>query len=50
MLFACEGNLDEVKQMNTQLTEPQSTTKEINLFYTDSGKVKANLKSPKMLD
>ncbi|GGE13927.1 LPS export ABC transporter periplasmic protein LptC [Psychroflexus salis] len=50
MLFACDGNLDEVKQMNNELSGPQSTTKDINLFYTDSGKVQANLKSPKMLD
>lgn len=50
MLFACEGNLDEVQQMSATLQGPQSTTKTINLFYTDSGKVKANLKSPKMLD
>lgn len=50
MLFACEGNLNEVQQMGKKLQGPQSTTKTINLFYTDSGKVQANLRSPKMLD
>ena len=50
MLFACDGNLDEVKQMGVKLSGPQSTTKNINLFYTDSGRVQANMKSPKMLD
>lgn len=50
MLFACEGNLNQVQQMHTKLDGPQSTTKSINLFYTDSGKVQANLRSPKMLD
>jgi LPS export ABC transporter protein LptC len=50
MLFACEGNLNEVQKMGNALQGPQSTTKAINLFYTDSGKVVANLRSPKMLN
>lgn len=50
MLFACSGNLQEIKKMTNPLDQPQTTTININLFYTDSGQVKANLKSPKMLD
>lgn len=50
VLFACDGNLSEVQKMSNPLQGPQSTTKNINLFYTDSGKVVANLRSPIMLD
>lgn len=50
MLFSCEGNLSEVNKYNLEVDAPQGEAKEINLFYTDSGKVKANLRSPKMLD
>lgn len=50
MLFACEGNLNEVNKYNQQVNAPQGVAKNINLFYTDSGRVTANLKSPKMLD
>lgn len=50
MLFACEGNLKEVKEMEKDFLEPQSKVYNLNLFYTDSGAVKANLRSPEMLD
>ena len=50
MLFACDGNLNEVNKYNQEVDVPQGIAKEINLFYTDSGKVKANLRSPKMYD
>jgi LPS export ABC transporter protein LptC len=50
MLFACEGNLNEVNKYSQQVDVPQGIAKNINLFYTDSGTVKANLRSPKMLD
>ena len=50
MLFACEGNLKDVKEMEKDFLEPQSKVYELNLFYTDSGEVKANLRSPQMLD
>ena len=50
MLFSCEGNLNEINKFNQEVTAPQSVGKQINLFYTDSGKVKANLRSPKMLN
>lgn len=50
MLFACEGNLKDVKDMEKDFLSPQAKVYKINLFYTDSGKVKANLRSPEMLD
>lgn len=50
MLFACERNLNEVNKYNQEVNAPQGIAKKINLFYTDSGSVKANLRSPKMLD
>lgn len=50
MLFSCEGNLKDVKQMEKDFLEPQSKVYELNLFFTDSGVVKANLRSPEMLD
>lgn len=50
MLFACNDHMEEMKKMNLSLQQPQTTTTNINLFYTDSGQVKANLRSPKMLD
>ncbi|MGM0634538.1 MAG: LPS export ABC transporter periplasmic protein LptC [Bacteroidota bacterium] len=52
MLFSCsgDGNLEGVKKLEAEIKGPQSQAKNINLFYTDSGVVKANLRSPKMLD
>lgn len=50
MLFACEGNLNEVNKYSQQVDVPQGIAKDINMVYTDSGVVKANLRSPKMKD
>lgn len=50
MLFACEGKLKDVKEMEKDFLQPQSKVYNLNLFYTDSGAVKANLRSPEMLD
>jgi len=50
MLFACEGNLKDVKNMEKDFLAPQAKVYGINLTYTDSGRVKANLRSPEMLD
>lgn len=50
MLFACEGNLKNVKELEKDFLDPQSKIYNLNLFYTDSGVVKANLRSPEMLD
>lgn len=50
VLFSCKGNLDEVNKLNTISNEPQSKAYNVNLFYTDSGRVKVNLRSPLVLD
>lgn len=50
MLFSCQDRLNQVRGWDANDFGPQTTGEGINLFYTDSGKVKANLRSPKMLD
>lgn len=50
VLFSCDGNLNQMKQLSLEMSEPQSEAYHINTFYTDSGFVKANLRSPRMLD
>lgn len=50
MLFSCQGKLKEVRQWELQSNAPQAAGKGINLFYTDSGTVKAHLTSPLMYD
>ncbi|HLT34276.1 MAG TPA: LPS export ABC transporter periplasmic protein LptC, partial [Aquaticitalea sp.] len=43
-------NFKEVQQIGVLQNEPIGVAENINLKYTDSGKVKANLISPKMMD
>ncbi|MCF4100853.1 LPS export ABC transporter periplasmic protein LptC [Gillisia sp. M10.2A] len=50
MLFSCEGNLKGVREMDMHGSSPQATGAGLNLKYTDSGRVVAALRSPKMLD
>lgn len=51
LLFAsCESNFKDVQRINTVAFTPVGQSEDINLKYTDSGKVKAILKSPLMLD
>ena len=50
MFFSCKDNFKEVQQIGVLQNEPIGIAENINLKYTDSGKVKANLMSPKMLD
>ena len=50
MLFSCDNSYSEANKFNQEVDVPQGVSKDVNLFYTDSGKVKANLKSPKILD
>lgn len=50
MLFSCGGNLSDINKFNQEVNVPQGIAKNINLFYTDSGRVKANLRSPIMMD
>lgn len=50
MLFSCQGKLGAVRKMGQGSDIPQAVGKKVNLFYTDSGNVRAHLKSPKLLD
>lgn len=50
MLFSCQDRLNLVRKMDTDNFGPQTEEKGVNLVYTDSGKVKVKLRSPKMLD
>jgi hypothetical protein len=49
-LCSCESTFKDVQSMNTVEFSPIGQTENINLKYTDSGKVKAILVSPLMLD
>ena len=50
ILFSCKNNFKEVQQIGVLQNGPVGEAKDINLKYTDSGKLKAHLLSPKMLD
>ena len=50
MFFSCKNNFKEVQKIGVSENEPIGIAEHINLKYTDSGKVKANLISDKMLD
>ncbi|MCX7546884.1 LPS export ABC transporter periplasmic protein LptC [Xanthomarina sp. F1114] len=50
VLNSCKNNFDEVKKIGVSENEPMGVAEHINLIRTDSGRVTANLKSPKMLD
>lgn len=50
MFFSCKDNFKEVQQIGVLQNEPIGVAENINLKYTDSGRVKANLLSPKMRD
>lgn len=50
MFFSCKDNFKEVQKIGVLQNEPIGIAENINLKYTDSGKVKANLLSPKMKD
>ena len=50
MSFSCKDNFKEVQQIGVLQNAPVGIAENINLKYTDSGKVKANLSSPKMMD
>src|SRR5690606_3274930 len=49
-LFSCESNFKDVQKMNAVSFNPVGQSENINLKYTDSGRVKAILVSPLMLD
>ena len=50
MFFSCKNNFEDVQKIGISENEPIGIAENINLKYTDSGKVKAILKSPKMFD
>ena len=49
-VVSCESNFKEVQRSNLSEFTPNGEADSINLKYTDSGKIKAILVSPKMLD
>ena len=50
VLFSCESDLKKVQKLSETSFIPTGEADSINLKYTDSGKIKSILKSPKMLD
>lgn len=50
LIIACESNFKEVQKMGVSEFTPSGDADSINLKYTDSGRITANLISPKMLD
>lgn len=50
LFFGCESNFKEVQKMGFSEFVPSGEAEKINLKYTDSGRIKAILVSPKMLD
>ena len=49
-IASCESNFKEVQKMGLSEFTPSGDADSINLKYTDSGRITANLISPKMLD
>lgn len=50
MFFSCKDNFSQVQKVGISANEPVGIAENINLKYTDSGRVTANLISSKMLD
>jgi LPS export ABC transporter protein LptC len=50
MFFSCEDTLKDVQKFKQNSFFPIGEADTVHLIYTDSGKVKSTLKSPKMLD
>ncbi len=46
----CESHLKDVNKMGVSANEPVGVSDSINVKYTDSGRLSANLVSPKMYD
>jgi LPS export ABC transporter protein LptC len=49
-LFSCESNFKEVQKQNISEFAPSGEADDFNMKYTDSGRIKSILISPKMLD
>ena len=50
IIMGCESNFRDVQKMGFAEFSPSGDADDINLKYTDSGRITANLISPKMLD
>jgi LPS export ABC transporter protein LptC len=50
VLLACESDLKNVRKLTETSFAPSGSVDSIHLKYTDSGRIKSILKSPKMLD
>lgn len=50
LAVGCESNFKEVQKMDYSEFIPSGEAEDFNLKYTDSGKIKSILVSPKMLD
>ena len=50
VLVSCESNFKEVQKINMASFAPIGEADTVNLKYTDSGRIKAILVAPKMLD
>ena len=50
VFLSCESNLNDIRKSNQLEFNPIGEAKDFNLKYTDSGKIKAILISPQMLD
>ena len=50
LIIGCESNFRDVQKMGFAEFSPSGDADGINLKYTDSGRITANLVSPKMLD
>jgi LPS export ABC transporter protein LptC len=50
LFFACESNFKEIQKINVSEFMATGEADTINLKYTDSGRIKAVLVSPKMFD
>ena len=50
LVLGCESNFKEVQKINNSEFIPSGEAENFNLKYTDSGRIKSILVSPKMLD
>ena len=50
VIFGCESNFKDVQKINFSEFTPSGEADDFNLKYTDSGRIKSVLISPKMLD
>ncbi len=49
-IISCESNFKEIQKINFSEFVPSGEAEDFNLKYTDSGRIKSVLLSPKMLD